>query len=392
MVTQQTLSRHAATSIVEAGEAFDRQRTPARARPPERHAVVVVGGGQAGLSMGYHLKRAGVPFVILDAHAQTGDSWRTRWDTLRLFTPAYVDGLDGMPFPAPAHSFPTKDEMADYLMAYAARFELPIRHKAKVLKLARGEGGYVVETTDRRYVADQVVVALGSYQVPRVPRFASELDPAIVQLHSLDYRGPEQTGPGTTLLVGAGNSGAEIAMDLVRAGRSAMISGKTPGEIPFRAATPVGKVLTRILLRFVFHRVLTLGTPIGRKARPGFISKGTPLIRVKQRDLAAAGVELVPRVEGVENGKPRLADGRTLEVGNVIWCTGFSGGLSFVELPVFDDAGEPLQRRGVSPEPGLYFLGQHFLHAASSGMIQGVGRDARHIARVVVQYARRRAA
>jgi putative flavoprotein involved in K+ transport len=342
--------------------------------------------------MGYHLKRVGVPFLILDANAQTGDPWRTRWDSLKLFTPAYLDGLDGMPFPAPAQSYPTKDEMADYLMTYAARFELPIRHNAKVLKLTRSEGGYVVETTDRRYVADQVVVALGSYQVPRAPGFAAELDPGIVQLHSLDYRGPEQTRPGTTLLVGAGNSGAEIAMDLVRAGRRVIISGKVPGEIPFRTTTRAGRVLGRILLKLVFHRLLTLGTPIGRKAQRGFISKGTPLIRVKQRDLVAAGIELVPRVEGVENGKPRLADGRVLDVENVIWCTGFSGGLSFVELPVFDDMGEPLQQRGVSAEPGLYFLGQHFLYAASSGMIQGVGRDSRYLAGVVASYARQHAA
>jgi putative flavoprotein involved in K+ transport len=227
--------------------------------------------------------------------------------------------------------------------------------------------------------------------VPRAPRFASELDPAIVQLHSLDYRGPEQTRLGTTLLVGAGNSGAEIAMDLARAGRRVVIAGKVPGEIPFRTTTPAGSVLARLLMRFVFHRVLTLGTPIGRKARPGFIGRGTPLIRVKQRDLTAAGVAFLPRVEGVENGKPRLADGRVLDVENVIWCTGFSGGLSFIELPVFDETGEPLQQRGVSTEPGLYFLGQHFLYAASSGMIQGVGRDARYIAGAVAKHARTKA-
>jgi putative flavoprotein involved in K+ transport len=390
MDTRQTLGL-GTTAIVEAGDAFDRRRTPARPRPAERHSVIVIGAGQAGLSMGYHLKRVGRPFLILDANARTGDSWRTRWNSLKLFTPAYLDGLDGMPFPAPAQSFPTKDEMADYLMTYAARFELPIRHNAKVLKVTRDGGGYIVETAERQYAADQVVVALGSYQVPRAPRFASELDPAIVQLHSLDYRGPEQTRLGTTLLVGAGNSGAEIAMDLARAGRRVVIAGKVPGEIPFRTTTPAGSVLARLLMRFVFHRVLTLGTPIGRKARPGFIGRGTPLIRVKQRDLTAAGVAFLPRVEGVENGKPRLADGRVLDVENVIWCTGFSGGLSFIELPVFDETGEPLQQRGVSTEPGLYFLGQHFLYAASSGMIQGVGRDARYIAGAVAKHARTKA-
>jgi putative flavoprotein involved in K+ transport len=273
--------------------------------------------------------------------------------------------------------------MADYLESYAARFELPIQHGAKVHRLTREGSGFVIETAERRYAAEQVVCALGSYQVPRLPSFATALDPAITQIHSLDYRGPQQLRSGTTLLVGTGNSGAEIAMDLARSGRKVMIAGREPGEIPFRPDRGIGPLLARILLRGVFHRVLTMKTPMGRRVRGAMITKGGPLIRIKRRDLAAAGVPILPRIEGVSDGKPVLGDGRILEVDNIVWCTGFNGGLGFIELPVFDEAAEPIQTRGVSPEPGLYFLGQHFLYAASSGMIQGVGRDARHLAGII---------
>jgi putative flavoprotein involved in K+ transport len=347
----------------------------------ERFDVVVIGGGQSGLSVGQHLAAHGVEFVILDAAARTGDSWRTRWDSLRLFTPALFDGLDGMPFPAPPFSFPTKDEMADYLEAYARRFALPVRHGVRVDRLAREGETYVVRAGDRSFEAPHVVVAMSNYQVPRVPAFAGELDPSIVQVHSRDYRNPGQLRPGGVLLVGAGNSGAEIAMELARRHR-VLMSGRDTGSVPFRIDGRAARLfLTRFVLRFVFHRVLTVSTPLGRKARPAVISRGGPLIRTKPRDLAAAGVERVPRVEGVQDGRPRLADGRVLDVANVVWCTGFHPGFSWIDLPVVDAGGEPIQERGIVPgEPGLYFVGQHFLYAFSSAMVHGVGRDAGRVA------------
>jgi cation diffusion facilitator CzcD-associated flavoprotein CzcO len=152
----------------------------------ERFDVIVIGGGQAGLSVGHHLARQGLGFVILDAHARTGDAWRKRWDSLRLFTPAVFDGLDGMPFPARPFHFPTKDEMADYLESYAKRFALPVRHGVRVERLTREGGMYVITAGDRRLEAPQVVVAMANYQAPRVPSLARELDPGIVQLHSRD--------------------------------------------------------------------------------------------------------------------------------------------------------------------------------------------------------------
>jgi putative flavoprotein involved in K+ transport len=352
---------------------------------PERIHTVIIGAGQAGLSVGYHLARRAIPFVILEANQRIGDTWRKRWDSLRLFTPARFDGLAGMPFPAPAHSFPTKDEMADYLEAYAARFGLPVRPGVRVDRVSRRGGRFLVAAGDLRLEAEHVVVAMASYQKPRVPLFARDLDPGIVQLHSSDYRNPAQLRDGGVLIVGAGNSGSEIALELARRGHRTWMSGRDTGHVPFRIdGRPARLFLTRLVLRGIFHRVLTTDTPIGRKARPKIVSQGGPLIRVKPKDLAAAGVQRIPRTAGVRDGRPVLEDGRLLDVANVIWCTGFHPGFSWIDLPVLGDHGEPVHQRGVvAKEPGLSFVGLHFLYAMSSTMIHGVGRDAEHIAEAI---------
>jgi putative flavoprotein involved in K+ transport len=199
----------------------------------------------------------------------------------------------------------------------------------------------------------------------------------------VDYRRPSQLPPGDVLLVGAGNSGAEIAIDLARDGRRVWISGRDVGEVPFAVQSPmVRRLLLPIVFRIVFHRILTIDTPIGRKARPKLIKGGMPLIRTRGRDLAAAGVTRAPRMEGVRDGYPLLADGTVRQVSGVVWCTGFNMGQSWITLPVFDEHGEPVQHRGVVPgEPGLYFVGPHFLYSASSTMIHGIGRDAQHVAK-----------
>ena len=351
---------------------------------PERAETIVIGGGQAGLSVGYHLSRRGLPFLILEANQRIGDSWRSRWDSLRLFTPARFDGLAGMPFPAPAHAFPTKDEMANYLESYAARFNLPIRTGVKVDRLTKRGNKFVVSAGNREFEAENVVVAMADFQSPRVPSFASELDPAIVQLHSSEYRNLGQLREGAVLVAGAGNSGAEIAIEVARS-HATWMAGRETGQVPFRIDGVAARVvLVPFLFRVVFHRVLTIKTPMGRKARPNALKGGAPLIRVKRADLTTAGVQRVPRVVGVRNGLPLLEDARTLDVTNVIWCTGFHPGFSWIDLPVFADSGAPLHEGGVvTSEPGLYFVGLHFLYAFSSTMIHGVGRDADRIAAAI---------
>jgi putative flavoprotein involved in K+ transport len=347
----------------------------------ERIDTIVIGAGQAGLSVGYHLARRGVPFVILDAGERIGDQWRKRWDSLRLFTPARFSSLDGLPFPADADSFPTKDAMGDYLEAYARRFALPVRCGVRVERVSRLGERFLVVARDQRFEAANVVVAMANYQRPRVPAFANELDPRIVQLHSFDYRNPAQFQEGAVLVVGAGNSGAEIALDAARA-HDTCVAGRDTGHVPFRIDGLAARlVLVRLVLRVVFHRILTVATPMGRKVRAKVLHEGGVLVRTKPRDLTAAGITRVPRVAGVRNGSPLLEDGRVLDVANVVWCTGFHPGFSWIDLPVFGPDGEPQHDRGVvSSEPGLYFVGLHFLFAMSSVMIHGVGRDAERIA------------
>jgi putative flavoprotein involved in K+ transport len=345
----------------------------------EHYETVIIGGGQAGLSVGYHLARRGRPFVILDANERIGDSWRKRWDSLRLFTPACLNGLPGWPFPASAWSFPTKDEMADYLEAYATRFDLPVRIGVRVDRLRREEGQFVVMSADHRFDADNVVVASGGFQSPRVPTFASELDPSTVQLHSSEYRDPSQLQEGDVLVVGAGNSGADIALELSRTHRI-RLSGKYPGSEPTRPGSVWDRLLTPMIW-FVASQVLNVKTPIGRKLRPKFLKMGAPLARVKPRDLAAAGIERVPRTVGVRHGSPALEDGRVMEVSSVIWCTGFRPDFGWIELPIFGEDGEPVHYRGVvGSEPGLYFVGLFFLTALTSSLVGGVGKDAEYIA------------
>lgn len=351
----------------------------------ERLDVVVIGGGQAGLSVGYHLAKTGLRFVILDASERVGDPWRQRWDSLRLFTRAEFDGLDGMPFPAPPSYFPTKDEMADYLEAYAARFELPVRNGFRVDYLRREGERYVVRAGNDELEADQVVVAMANYQRPVVPDFARKLDPGIVQLHSSEYRRPSQLQEGSVLIVGAGNSGAEIAMELAGT-HCVWLSGRSTGHLPFRIDGWLGRLfLVRFVLRFLFHRVLTVKTPLGRRIRPEVVCKGGPLIRTKPRDLEEAGVERASRMAGVRRGLPLMQDGRVLEVDNVVWCTGFDPGFTWIDVPVFDSEGQLLHEQGVATRsPGLYFVGLHFLYSISSAMIHGVGRDAARVVGAIV--------
>jgi putative flavoprotein involved in K+ transport len=350
-------------------------------RQPERINTVVIGAGQAGLSVGYHLKQLGVPFVILDAGKRVGDQWRQRWDSLRLFTPAQFAGLDGMTFPAPPHYFPTKDEMANFLERYALRFELPVQSSTRVERVSRHGNGYLVSAGSRRFEAENVIIAMANYQRPRIPPFANELNPNIVQIHSFDYRNPSQLQAGDVLIVGAGNSGAEIAIETSRTHKT-WIAGRDVGHVPFHVDGLLARLfLFRIVLRLLFHRILTVATPFGRAVRPKVLHIGGPLVRTKPKDLAAAGIQRLPRMAGVRQGLPVLEDGRALDVKNIIWCTGFHPGFSWLDLPVFGPNGDPQHERGVvTTQPGLYFVGLHFLYAFSSTMIHGVGRDAERIA------------
>jgi len=367
--------------LIEEGEAFNRLRANTGR---QRVSVLVIGAGQSGLSVGYHLKKLGVDFLIIDANARVGDSWRQRWDSLRLFTPNRFNNLDGMPFPGPRYDFPTKDEMADYLESYARHFQLPILNNVRVTRLWREGTRYFVDAGSRHFEADHVVIAMASYQGRKVPTFAKELSPEIVQIHSCEYKSLAQLKPGGVLIVGTANSGAEIAMETAPTHETWM-AGRDVGQVPFNIRNYwIKRIVLPLVFRVLFHRILSVKTPMGRKARAKMISMGLPRIRQRRYELDAAGVKTVGKVTGVKNGLPLLADGRTLDVPNVIWCTGYDLGLSWIDLPIFEASGEPRQTSGlVESEPGLYFVGQHFQHSVSSTMIHGAGRDASMIVRAI---------
>jgi putative flavoprotein involved in K+ transport len=354
----------------------------------ERKQTIIIGGGQAGLSVGYHLKKQGIPFRILDANPRVGDAWRKRWDSLKLFTTARYTGLAGLPFPAGASDFPTKDQMADYLEAYAKHFQLPVENGVKVDSLSKVGDLFVMTAGNRVYQAEQVVIAMSNYQEPRTPEFASDLEPNINQMHSYQYRNPSQLKKGDVLIVGAGNSAADIAIELSKTHRTWM-AGKESGYVPFPIESFLGRHILGRVVRFVFHYILSLGSPIGRRRYQKLLHGHAPLVRVKPKELIEAGVERVPRVVAARDGHPMLADDRVLDVANVIWCTGFDPGFSWIKLPIFGDDGLPKHKRGVVESvPGLYFVGLHFLYALSSATLMGIGRDARFIAEAVITRTR----
>jgi putative flavoprotein involved in K+ transport len=345
----------------------------------EQTEVLVVGAGQSGLALGYHLRRRGRQVLLVDRNERVGDSWRKRWDSLRLYSPASRDGLPGMPFPAGKTSYPSKDEMADYLEAYAARFELPVRMATEVEALAQEDGRFVAHTRESRIEAEAVVVASGVFEKPYVPAFAGELDPAITQLHSNAYRNLDQLQDGPVLVVGASHSGSDIAHEAA-ARHEVILSGRDKGQLPAPIETRRGRMLFRALF-FAGTHVLTVDTPPGRKMRPHIRHGGAPLLRYRRPELRKAGVERVlERTAGVQDGLPVLDNGRVLDVRNVVWCTGFRPDFGWIRVPLeIGEDGYPVQYRGASTTPGLYFVGLPFLHSFASMLIGGAGRDARRV-------------
>jgi len=347
--------------------------------------TVIIGAGQAGLSTGYHLRKRSREFVILDGNARLGDNWRAQWDTLRLYTPKKYDGLPGLPFPGDRWSYPTKDEVADYLESYADRFDLPVRTSTRVDRLEAANGGYVVTTGDHQILAENVVVATGTFgRTPYLPEYAVDLDPAIRQLHSSEYRRPGQLKDGPVLVVGGSHSGTDIAYEVALT-HPTVLCGRDPGQIPVRLEKKGARLFFPVFL-FVGKHLLTRRTPMGRKEMQEIRYHGGPMLRVKREDLLARGVERVhDRVAGVQDGRPVLDNGRVLDVANVVWSTGFRQVFDWIKLPVFGPDGWPEEMRGVAAgAPGLFFCGLCFQFAFSSMVLPGVGRDAEYVAKRIV--------
>jgi putative flavoprotein involved in K+ transport len=334
--------------------------------------AVVVGGSQAGLAMAWHLAQQGRRFVVLEAGPEVGHVWRSRWDSLKLFTPAQYDALPGMAFPAPADTYPTKDPVADYLQAYAVAFDLPVRVNARVTDLRRVGDDFEVRTADTTYRARLVVVATGPFQVPFVPPPAATLDPSVTQVHSADYRNPQTLPDGPVLVVGGGNSGFQIAEELA-ATRTVDLSIAT--KYPMLAQRLAGRDLFWWLTRLGLLRVTVNSRPGRRMSRRDFV------IGTNRRRLDRAGVRFRPRLVDAEGRTVRFADHSLLEdVGVVVWATGYRSDYAWIHIPGVVREGHVVQRRGVTEVPGLYFLGLSWQHTRGSALLGFVNDDAAYLA------------
>jgi putative flavoprotein involved in K+ transport len=347
----------------------------------ERYETIVIGGGQAGLAVGHHLAKRDVDFVILSDEARIGDNWRRRWDSLRLFTPARYSSLPGMHFPAPPDHLADKDEMADYLERYVDRFDLPVRLDSRVHRLARDGERFTIALDDDSALleADNVIVATGAFQQPRIPGVAARLSPDIHQLHSSEYHNPFALSKGSVLVVGAGNSGAQIALELAHH-RKVWLAGRDTGHLP---RTLLGRDLFDWF--WPLMKRATLDTRIGRQLHRRARSGGDALIGIPERQLVRGGVVRVGRLESERGGQPVCGD-TVLDPQVIIWCTGFAPDYRWIDLPIFGADGFPRHVRGAVPDaPGLYFLGLRFQHRMTSSLIGGVGDDAEHVAGQVAQ-------
>ena len=338
--------------------------------PAAHHDVIVIGAGQAGLAVGYHLAQRGADFLIVDAASEIGHSWRSRWDSLRLFTPARYDSLPGLPFPAPPEAHPGKDDVAGYLRTYAERFALPVRLDTPVTGVRQTDDGFAVTTPSGTRHARQVVVATGPFQRPRIPAIAGEAAARVQQLHSADYHdGRQLPAGGRVLVVGAANSGLQIADELARTHAVTVAVGATPTQLP-----------QRVLGRDLFTWLVGLGaltkpptSALARRMR----ARGDLVIGSSARALRRRGVEFRPRLTGFDGPAARFADGSTARVDAVVWATGYDRDYSWLHVPgVLDETGGIRHDRGVTPTPGLYVIGMPWQTSRGSALLGFVGRDA----------------
>ena len=352
-------------------------------RSHERFDVAVVGGGQAGLAIGYFLARQGRRFVILEAADSIGAAWRTRWDSLLLFTPRRYSALAGLAFPGDPDGYPTRDDVIAYLEQYATTFDLPVELDSAVRSVAVADGKFVVELDGRRLEVDQVVVATGPFQAPSVPALAGELAPEIFQTHSTGYMRPSNVPEGTVLVVGGGNTGYQIAKELSATHQVHLAVGTRQKPLPQR-------VLGRDLFWWLTNTGLirkTVDSRLGRRLQQRDTLIGSSPRQLRRR----YAIDLKPRVVAASGRTIRFADASELDVDAVIWATGYRSDYSWIEPSALGPDGRVQHRRGVTEVPGLYFLGLTWQHTRGSALIGWVKDDAEFIAAEIAAAQKERA-
>jgi len=337
--------------------------------------VLVIGAGQAGLALGYHLRQTGRRFLLVDRHARIGESWRRRFDSLTLFTPRAYSALPGLQVPGDPDGYPGKDEIAGYLEAYARHFALPIALDTEIARLERPNGVFhATAATGEVLAARTVVLATGAFQEPAIPPLAERLAPGVAQLTPETYRNPQQTPDGTALVVGDGATGRQIARELSATHRVLLATGRPRRVSPHR-----------LLGKSIFWWMDKLGllrksreSAVGRRLMQAdpFPGKDLDLARLRER-----GVEAVGRLTGVNGRRVLLTDAKLVEVDAVIWATGYRDRTDWVAIPAAkDERGAFVERRGLSPVPGLAFAGRSWQWTRGSALLTGVGADAQYVA------------
>jgi putative flavoprotein involved in K+ transport len=347
--------------------------------------VLIIGAGQAGLGVAQRLRRHPQLSVLVVDALPVGASWRERWESLQLFTPRRFSGLPGLSFPVGPARSPSRTEMAHYLQQYAAYFAPPVRTGARVLRLTRSPSGFCAETSLGPIRAQQVVLATGPFRRPHVPAVGDDLDPSVTQLHSHSYRRPSDIPAGEVLVVGGGNSAAQLAIELAATHQVTIAS---PGPLWFLPEDVLGvSVYWWTLLAGILNA--KAGGRISRYVR----RRGDAIVGTDLRVLIAEGrVRLLPhRVVAGRGRAVELADGTVLPVASVLWCTGFRPDTGWVGVPgAVSPTGTPLHDRGASPVPGLHWMGLPWQTRLNSSIIDGVDRDARRTAKRIRPGVRRR--
>lgn len=340
--------------------------------------VLIIGAGQAGLSMGYYLQRYSKNFVILDQGTEVAEVWRRRYDSLQLFTPRMYSSLPGLALEGDPHGFPTKDEVADYLKRYAIELSLPIQLRTKVLKLTRDSEGFCIETNRGTYWAGQVIIATGPFHTKRVPDYAKQVSTNTLQVHSSEYTNASQLNEGNVLVVGGGNSGAQIAVELAERRTTFLAVSKPLRYFPLTVG--------RISVFWWFDKIGLLHAQstsiIGRKLR----EKGDPIFGNQLRSaIKKEKVKVTARVSNADGRNVFFVDGTSIQVDNIIWATGFEPAYDWIHINgVLNEREEVIHERGVSPINGLYFLGLPWQSHRGSSLLLGVGDDANYIVEKIV--------